>query len=138
MQRPIKFRAWFPATEWMNTFEEGMDYVIDPSDGELMFEGGSSTNAVLMQYTGLKDKNGVEIYEGDIVLYTDDFGSPWMGILKTPKVIEFHDGAFEAVDPEKGAVFSGRDIPKGGYAAQAEVIGNIYSNPDLLGGGHDS
>jgi hypothetical protein len=64
----------------------------------------------LLQYTGLTDKNGVEIFEGDIL--ADDAG-----------VVEFAYGGF-CVRGERSYIAS--------YAGVFEVIGNIYQNPELL------
>lgn len=69
-------------------------------------------NIELMQYTGLKDKNGTPIFEGDIV--------------KTPSgecEVEFDYGKFEPIDA------SGE---YGWLHSQLEIIGNIYENPELL------
>ena len=72
---------------------------------------------ILMQTTGLEDKNGVEIYEGDIVKY----------FRKGNSVIEWKDGGFiikRVMDGEYELMQS--------RIAEMEVIGNIYENPELL------
>lgn len=77
----------------------------------------------LMQYTGLKDKNNKEIYEGDIVKLRANHG---IGVIK------YYDewGAFviEYIKPRPLAVLGNY------YKENIEILGNIYENPELLGG----
>lgn len=68
-------------------------------------------DVILMQYTGLKDKNGTEIYEGDIVKATKE---------NIPLIVVFWD--------DFTASFNGT---KDNYL-HSEIIGNIYENPELL------
>lgn len=76
------------------------------------------------QFTGLHDKNGKEIYEGDIIKYKDSRGQ------HIEKVI-FDKGCFYA-GIHNGS--STRVAPKLINTRISEVIGNIYDNPELLGG----
>jgi uncharacterized phage protein (TIGR01671 family) len=124
--REIKFRAWDKArgvmlstdtdnfgdgcTEWYGNEEYLMLSGIE--DMAKMEQYG------LMQYTGLKDKNGKEIYEGDIV--SSEQWNP-----KTYQVV-FEDGEFgfkNSGDFYLNALH---------YLEKFEVIGNIYENPELL------
>ena len=73
------------------------------------------------QYTGLTDKNGVRIFEGDIVRYEDDIGY----------VIYNGDDARFLVDSPN--MYISMD-----YSNEFEVIGNIHDNPELLKGGEEN
>lgn len=68
----------------------------------------------IVEYTGLHDKNGNEVYEGDVVV---------MG--KRRDEVKYGDSGFS---PFAFAEFG----DEGYYANECEVIGNIYENPDLL------
>jgi len=70
-----------------------------------------------MQYTGLKDKNGKEIYEGDIVKIE--------GFIN--HVVGFEDGAFRWMNVGPYLPIAERISER-----ECEVIGNIYENPELL------
>lgn len=131
--REIKFRVWDNDGEIMDT-SESVDELFSRVQEELKLPLELRTNRgiylpffksnVYMQYTGLKDKNGVEIYEGDIVnaVY---FKNKWIG-----KII-FNDNmaCFELYVKHEDGHINSYLI---GDMNSIEVIGNIYENPELL------
>jgi uncharacterized phage protein (TIGR01671 family) len=118
--REIKFREWAPIDGdpdlgWKMDYDPiARSYEPVSINDELKPYGDGY---VLMQYTGLRDKNGKEIYEGDIVQYPDDYDKPI-----TDKVVWGYD-AWELSDYDHGEYeYSG--TPWEGV----EVIGNIYEH----------
>lgn len=81
------------------------------------------------QYTGLKDKNGKEIYEGDILRHKWNCGyNKW---LETISIVKWHKGAF-VVDDKKRADWLLSLHACADNWAEVEVIGNRWDNPELL------
>jgi uncharacterized phage protein (TIGR01671 family) len=111
--REIKFREFYKK-------ENIMYRDIDISNECLSIH---DDNVVIMQYTGLKDKNGVEIYEGDIVKTTS---SELTGRWKH-KVYKIE---FKEINCIANAKYMGFDFQFN--VDEIEVIGNIYENPELL------
>ncbi|PFE03795.1 hypothetical protein CN288_12520 [Bacillus sp. AFS023182] len=118
--REIKFRAWV-LRDWAldGLMENMMEYDVE-SFHDPLYEYKQG-NIILMQYTGLKDKKNVPIYEGDIVQIS---GHPFQGSIDI-------DGNYEVGYNELMELCCG-----GWYLHRmrhwAEVIGNIYENPKLL------
>jgi len=116
MNREIKFRAWQKWHEYMFTpdyidFING-NIIIGENDGDSRYE-----DIPLMQYTGLKDKNGKEIYEGDIVVEEN---------LKR-YVVKWEENTSSSSNSSScGFCWSKED------ARYTEVIGNIYENPEFI------
>ena len=97
-------------------------YVEDPTNYGVGW--GSIKDVTIMQYTGLKDKNEKEIYEGHIVVVSQPFNTP------TKAIVEFNDGCVEL----KGIELTWRDYVKCFVVNHAiEIIGSIHENPELSG-----
>ena len=133
-QREIKFRIWDKERkEWVGQECGGvMDLKYSGSCNAFMFDNDNfdiPEEVIWLQYTGLKDKNGKKIYEGDIAtqhkLRTEHFGELNHEIIFYPDYCGFAVATMSEDGKER---FIGR-IEKG---IELEVIGNIYENPELL------
>ena len=82
------------------------------------------------QYTGLHDKNGKEIYEGDIIKCKKYIGGNFVDYCIEKGFVEFKDGEF-GLHRKQGYYQSLRKFIE--YDYELEVISNIYDNPELLG-----
>ena len=127
MKREIKFRAWDKKTKRFTSdgiyiHLGGSAVVFDDEDGGKsgLWEHGITQDFDLeiMQFTGLNDKNGREIWEGDVVRR--------FGYVR-PLKIGFQHGTFCHELPDGGFVLWIADAEK-----YDEVIGNIYENPELI------
>jgi len=125
--REIKFRAWDKACKHMindfNPICHGEMNIFDFSFLARWREG-----IIPMQYTGLKDKNGKEIYEEDVVIFL----IPEDEQSKLKCQVMWNDCGFYLLRPDNNRVMFISN-----YADVLKVIGNIYENPELLGRGDD-
>lgn len=135
MNREIKFRVWHPVQFNDNDepikFEMSYDWAFEEYAPINDLLNNIGEGCELMQYTGLRDKNGKEIYEGDIIRIHDcectghdenesEIWEPCEGNVL------FEDGMF---------VFEGHSagtLPMSAYKDNFEVIGNIYEHKHLL------
>lgn len=122
--KEIKFRCYDKEEGYMLPWE----HLVQAGDlPEMLLHGHEEDESYskLMQFTGLKDKNGLEIYEGDILEYPDLDKGVYL-FKEQPKrrsVMKWH---------EQDAAFK---IPGTGFrinTERVEVIGNIHENPKLL------
>jgi len=126
MSREIKFRAWDEINNKMYPIT-GISFVnkdvwLQINDKQIM--GANFSEIQIMQYTGLKDKNDKEIYEGDILLYYHH------AVGQLIRVVTYKYGAFGIEGSMNGSHIVFGNVLKN----EREVIGNIYENPNLLKG----
>ena len=126
-QRPIKFRAW-------DTRNNRITYQVEATHGNA-FNGTLSmteipvafttihSDLILMQFTGLTDKSGKEIWEGDIVKEYNRLGDARTVVWDTDK------GRWGTAGPMTFTI--SQTLTKVHARRYVEVIGNIYENPEL-------
>lgn len=127
MNREIKFRVW---NEREKTYEDGWNYFIS-DDGQIYaLKYGALVNMSGVDYlkveysTGLKDKNGREIWEWDIV------SAPAYQIAPRCEVVKFEPSSC-GFEPFANSSYCQECWAP--HADEVEVIGNIHENPELLG-----
>lgn len=142
--REIKFRAWlkkFNDIQHVDNINFADDMRIELDDEISPYEKYAYIeDYVLMQYTGLKDKNGKDIYEGDIIQFTWDSDSCWGKSGTYLGYIRFDRGAFEVVYIGKVRERRFREgtecfddlKPFMDWSVEVKVIANIYERPELL------
>ncbi len=120
--REIKFRAWNGSQMSSNVIT-----IQELANKDFAWDGNK---LVWLQFTGLIDKNGKEIYEGDIVKWhkgnwTDVYGgNPNKDLIQ---LVEYLDCGFEPFTQNEG--YGGVVMF---HYSECEVIGNIYENPELI------
>lgn len=114
MKREIKFRAWDNETKDLRQYEE---------ISGICLSALNATDWDLEQFTGLKDSNGDDIYENDLVLLDPD---------DPPYQVIFDEGKFELSNDYLRLVY---DLSE--EHMDCEIIGNVHTNPELLEAQHD-
>lgn len=143
--REIKFRAWLEGKhDNMTISNPVMEYDVTLQNGAWCnVESGWDILGVyptvpIMQFTGLKDMNGKEIYEGDIVKWDDQSnGKHWrLAVVEINPDIVFNCKRIKEVDGIKNSAY-GTTFRFGAFIYtdthnHLHIIGNIYDNPELL------
>jgi len=119
MNREIKFRAWHKSAKEMLYPENGKQSYV-------FCWGEEGQPVIIMQFTGLKDRNGNEIYEGDIVnmRYDESYDRPHVIVWHLNRFIAIHLKQYQ-----RGNDYHDGKLPN---AYNAIICGNIYENESLL------
>ena len=108
--RKIKFRAWDNIAKSMYLVSEMYQHIED--------DGFTKKDSILMQFTGLYDVNGKEIYEGDIIKHRY-FSKKGIADVRWSN----EQGYYLAIEPDGSRTM---------LNPNSEIIGNIYENPELI------
>ena len=124
-----EFRAWTEEGKAMyyGVYPFKDDTLLLSYDG-IAFDEVPASDFILMQSTGLKDKNGKEIYEGDIVKYEAGCNT-----VTEEVVYDKNYAGFGVKDADANIIFTFGELAEDIDLSSIEVIGNIYENPELLG-----
>ena len=116
----FKFRAWYPVDQQM-TYSDQSNW---GAWGDCEMSDMVSGSCEIMQFTGLHDKNGKEVYEGDIlkVTFWDEHGEDCFYVE-----VAFKNGSF--VDPDDNEPIFDR---LNDTITETVIIGNIHEHPNLL------
>ena len=136
--REIKFRVWNKQYMEFDIFDVWNPYCLENGhfmkiEGPVGEEWTETTAAILMQYTGLQDKNDIDIYEGDIIVEKDsDFSicknRKYQVIYKTSSFGDMYGLCLESLD--KYPCNTRKFIHH--VSNDCTIVGNIYENPELL------
>jgi len=115
-KRILKFRCWENSENRMILWDDIYKHIERTGGAVWFYFSNEDQEMIMMQFTGIIDKNGKEIYEGDIIQYTQHYFNTEMINTKI-KVVKWNMDRWNIFSTNAGET----DI---------EVIGNIYENPE--------
>ena len=109
---------------WVHGYLSDKDYIYDKSlEGEFLVDENT-----ICQYTGLTDKNGKKIFEGDIVRYGEICGEVKFGLHESNwQICKYNQGFFVTFPKE---YFLRNEL--GYWRNKIAVVGNVFDNPEVL------
>ena len=140
MKREIKFRAWNESAKRYSKPFGLMGNVLNYTDDDGLGVIKSLTDEVVEQYTGLKDKNDKEIYEGDIVkllkghktylneLFEINWQKGSFGLLANGFTIHTSFGFYFKKAVDNNVFYSHNQVNGSCF----EIVGNVHQNPELI------
>ena len=132
--RELKFRIWDGKKFLYNSHNSIYDreHIYLNIDGSKYCRYGNQNyhlNLVVQQFTGLKDRNGKDIYEGDVLLYSLSYQEvATYGTNNDINEVIFESGSFKLL----GGDLLSELVDYDGMTLREEIIGNIFENPDLI------
>lgn len=147
MKREIKFRAFIKNEigGFMIPSDDSDFFIVSNGNGFVVYDENKNTledsEFELMQFTGLKDQKGVDIYEGDILKYKEWKNNSDELAFKTNYIVCFEQlkwilkhtsGRYQVTVQQHSGLDSQSLNNDGCKARNFKVIGNIYKNPELL------
>ena len=114
---------WEHGDLWCNPYGKRVVCIVSPINNQGTTGGNEVDAETVGQYTGMVDKNGTKIFEGDIVDFPNRSDSESYGVVK-----------YDTNETEFGIVYDSiyKGLGRHYYSRDVEVIGNIYDNPGLL------
>ena len=145
--REILFRGkrerdgeWEYGDLWCNPYGKRAVCIVSPINDQGTTGGNEVLPETVGQYTGLTDRNGKKIFEGDIVSGTV-YSSEWIGVIVwIDEIASFGARYFHRIDPtawQNSSILTAVSRHRQDEFA-AQVIGNIYDNPELMKGGNNN